>query len=205
MCTVSFIARQRGYLLAMNRDEQLSRVAGLPPKLKIVNGRKLFSSSEPGGGTWIAVNDAGVSFALINWYSVPARVRQNPVSRGGNVNSGGAQTAPDAALEILAGRPMKRTHPFRLIGVFPATKTVVEWSWDLRRLVRKNHPWRTQQFISSGFDEPKAQLVRSQIFRRALRLKSAGTLETGCAGGIVPTRWKPGRSQPACTAPTQPR
>jgi hypothetical protein len=177
MCTVSFIARQRGYQLAMNRDEQLTRVQGLPPRILPTNGRQVICPSEPGGGTWIAVNDAGVSFALINWYSVPARAQKKPVSRGGIVTSVSGQILPRSASTILTGLPLKQTNPFRLIGVFPATKEVVEWSWDLKRLARKNHPWQAQQFISSGFDEPKAQLVRGQIFRQALRLKSAGTLD----------------------------
>src|SRR5689334_4291843 len=32
MCTVTFIARQRGYCLGMNRDEKLARPIGLPPE-----------------------------------------------------------------------------------------------------------------------------------------------------------------------------
>ena len=175
MCTVSFIARQRGYLLAMNRDEQLTRAPGLPPKTFLVGDRKIICPSEPGGGTWIALNDAGVTFALINWYSVTARVKKNPVSRGEVVNAVSAQTPPAAAAEILARLPLKQINPFRLIGVFPATKEIFEWRWDLQRLVRKKHPWRAQQFISSGFDEPTAQRIRSATFRRAWRQKSAGT------------------------------
>ena len=75
MCTVSFIARQQGYALAMNRDEKLARVAGLPPKKSIVSGRAVLAPSEPGGGTWIALNDCGATLALINWYSITARVK----------------------------------------------------------------------------------------------------------------------------------
>lgn len=176
MCTISFIARQRGYLLAMNRDEKLSRAQGLPPKSKFVGERKVICPSEPGGGTWIALNEAGVTFALINWYSVKAQAKANPVSRGVVVASVSAEMSPVAASKILAKLPLKKINPFRLIGVFPATKEVFEWSWDLKKLVQKKHPWRGQQFISSGFDEPKAQRIRSQTFRRALRQKSAGTL-----------------------------
>ena len=177
MCTVSFIARQRGYLLAMNRDEKLARAAGLPPKIISVLGRRVVRPAEPGGGTWIALNDAGVTFALINWYSVTARVKRNPVSRGEVVNAVSAQTSPASASEILARLPLKHINPFRLIGVFPATKEILEWRWDLKRHVRQQHPWQAQQFISSGFDEPTAQRIRSGTFRMALRQKSAGTLE----------------------------
>ena len=97
MCTVSLIARKRGYALAMNRDEKLSRVAGLPPKLRVVAGRKILGPSEPGGGTWIALNDAGITFALINWYAIKARVKTNPISRGDVVNAVCATTSSASA------------------------------------------------------------------------------------------------------------
>jgi len=58
----------------MNRDEKLARPAGLPPKEKMVNGHVALCPSEPGDGTWIAVNDQGVTLALINWYSIAASV-----------------------------------------------------------------------------------------------------------------------------------
>src|SRR3954465_12348029 len=95
MCTVTFIARKRGYCLGMNRDEKLTRPIGLPPKKKSVNGHTVISPSEPGGGTWIAVNDRGATLALINWYSITARVTPSKVtSRGGIVNSvSGASSA----------------------------------------------------------------------------------------------------------------
>jgi len=87
MCTVSFLARKRGYVLAMNRDERLTRVVGLPPSKNNINGITVVSPSEPGGGTWIALNDSGVAFSLINWYSIRAQVKSKPVSRGEVVNA----------------------------------------------------------------------------------------------------------------------
>jgi hypothetical protein len=61
--------------------------------------------------------------------------------------------------------------------VFMAKREVVEWSWDLRRLQRVDHPWETNTWISSGFDEPGAQSIRGRTFRRAQRQASAGTVE----------------------------
>src|SRR5207245_803188 len=60
MCTITFIARRNGYALGMNRDERLTRVAGLPPRLTLLNGRAILAPREPSGGTWIGVNDTGV-------------------------------------------------------------------------------------------------------------------------------------------------
>src|SRR6266404_2165316 len=74
MCTVTFMPRRTGYCLAMNRDEKRTRPAGLPPAQRTIGGHGVIYPSEAGGGTWIALNDSGVSFALINWYSVAQRV-----------------------------------------------------------------------------------------------------------------------------------
>src|SRR5262245_60121124 len=157
MCTVTFIARRQGYCLGMNRDEKLTRPAGLPPQKKNVNGRVVLCPSEPGGGTWIALNDSGASLALINWYSVTKRVERNTISRGEVVNAVGAADSAKFVNARLRELPLKYINPFRLIGVFPSSGDVVEWRWNLQRLVQKKPRWRTQQWISSGFDEPTAQ------------------------------------------------
>jgi len=176
MCTVSLIARKNGYVLAMNRDEKLSRVAGLPPSKRMIQGRTIISPSEPGGGTWIAVNDAGVTFALINWYAIKTKVKTDFVSRGKVVNAVYALDSPGSATEALENLPLEKINPFRVIGIFPETNEVVQWQWNLKKLVCKKHRWRAQQWISSGFDEPAAQRVRSRTFQKALNHKSAGTL-----------------------------
>jgi hypothetical protein len=169
MCTVTFIARQNGYALGMNRDEKLTRVKALPPSRHDLNGRGALFPSEPGGGTWIGVNDAGVTFALINWYSVPSRVSANAVSRGLLVRSALGLQAASQLDRHLGTFPSERTNPFRLIGVFANDKQVVEWRWNLRGLERVEHDWKTNIWISSGFDEPGAEKVRGETFHAATR------------------------------------
>ena len=129
MCTVTFIARQRGYYLGMNRDETLTRSAGLSPKKTTVNGRAVLCPSEPGGGTWIALNDHGVTLALINWYSIRAHVVGEAVSRGEVVNSVSTAITPDVADSAFADFPLNRINPFRLIGFFPQASEIIEWRY----------------------------------------------------------------------------
>lgn len=177
MCTVTFIARKRGYVLGMNRDEKLTRPGGRPPKQTMRNGHAVIAPSETGGGTWIAVNDHGATLALINWYAIKPRAVGGAISRGVVVNAVSAAISPhdvDAALRKL---PLPRINPFRLVGFFPTGKKVVEWRWNLKQLVRKNHRWTTQQWISSGYDEPAAQRVRGRTFRRMLQQQSAGRVD----------------------------
>ena len=177
MCTVTLIARRHGYALGMNRDEKLTRVAGLPPVRQRLGSRDVLFPSEPNGGTWIGVNDTGATLALINWYSITARVAAETMSRGEVVKCALPSDSSALVDAALAELPLARLNPFRLIGVFPTHKTVVEWCWNLERLERLEHAWRTNTWISSGFDEQGAQQTRGKAFRAALRQKSAGTID----------------------------
>ncbi len=177
MCTISFIPKRRGYTLAMNRDENINRVSGVPPALRVLNGVQVLCPSEPGGGTWIAVNETGATFALVNWYSVTPRVRTRAVSRGEIVAGVAALPSGEAVTTAFKTAPLQRVNPFRLMAVFPERREVVEWCWNLSRLVCRRKTWEAQQWISSGFDEPTAQNVRSQTFRRARRQRTARSVE----------------------------
>jgi hypothetical protein len=177
MCTVTFIARKRGYALGMNRDERLTRVQGLPPAERRSEGRRVICPSEPGGGTWIALNETGVTFALINWYSIPTSVNGAATTRGEIVVAVSGLDGEPTATARLRKLPLNRINPFRLIGIFPTTQHVVEWRWDLRCLTFAKHRWNTQQWISSGFDEPTAQRMRSKTFQQAGQQLSVGSLD----------------------------
>ncbi len=157
-----------------NRDEKLTRAVALPPSRLRLDGRTILCPSEPNGGTWMGVNEAGTTLALINWYSIPERITERPVSRGEVVKQ--VLTA-DSAVRVdvaLSELPLNRVNPFRLIGVFPASQTVVEWRWNLWRIERVAHHWRPNTWISSGFDEPGAQQTRGKTFGEALRQRPAG-------------------------------
>lgn len=174
MCTVTFIAHRSGYRLGMNRDEKLTRVTARAPALRQLGGRRVLFPSEPTGGTWIGVNDAGVTIALINWYSIPSRPAEPALSRGEIVRS--ALSAEDSAgVEAhLSTSPLHRVSPFRLIGVFPQRQQVIEWRWDLKELDRRPHSWRTNTWISSGYDEPGAERTRRKVFRQASHQRTSG-------------------------------
>jgi len=113
------------------------------------------------------VNDTGAALALINWYSVTARVAGQPVSRGEVVKLALTSDSPTEVEAALSELPLIRVIPFRLIGVFLSLKAVVEWRWNLKQLVRLHHSWRTNTWISSGFDEPGAQQTRGKTFSEA--------------------------------------
>jgi hypothetical protein len=178
MCTVTFIARPDSYALGMNRDEKLSRPTALPIAAhRLESGRRALFPSEPNGGTWIGVNDAGVSFALVNWYTINARVEGRATSRGEVVETALSLSSPWDLKETPSGLDLHRVNPFRLIGVFLDERVVFEWRWDLRSFERFEHQWLTSGWFSSGFDEPGAQRTRGEAFSAARQNSSAGCLD----------------------------
>jgi hypothetical protein len=177
MCTVSFIAREDGYLLGMNRDEKLTRPAGQPPQRHHVRGQKVIYPSEPGGGTWISLNEGGSTLALINWYSTPHQTITDPVSRGEIIRTACDATAPHEVVATLAPMLLACLRPFRLIGIFPAGHEVIEWRWNGLKLDSVKHPWRSHIWISSGYDEPGADQTRFKTFGAAWLKADCGTVE----------------------------
>jgi hypothetical protein len=166
MCTVTLVPGRSGYRLGMNRDEQRTRPVGLPPaRHRYPSGVTVICPSEPTGGTWISLNDCGVSLALVNWYSVPARVVAASVSRGEVVRQLAAIRDARELKRGIRELPLDRINPFRLIAIFLASHEIVECRWNLSMLRRLDLPWQAQQWISSGFDEPTAQRVRGEVFR----------------------------------------
>ncbi|NJN05108.1 MAG: hypothetical protein HC814_00110 [Rhodobacteraceae bacterium] len=161
----------------MNRDEHRLRVAGLSPGSFRFDGRTAVHPSEPGGGTWIALNDAGVTFALINWYSIRRLVKDGPVSRGEVVRRTRHAASPREAQSLLNKLPIERFNPFRLIGVFPQERSIYEWRWDQEKLRELTRAWKHGIWISSGFDEPGAERTRSATWERAQRQGTAGSLD----------------------------
>ncbi len=176
MCTVTFWPRDQGFLVGMNRDEKISRAAGLPPFLSHVRARKVIHPREPGGGTWIVANDRGVGFALVNWYEVAAGPTNPSISRGDVVLEMRDCPEPKEASSRIGRLNLAGVNPFRLIGFFPSEALLWEWRWDLRRLVGEQFSWAPRQWISSGHDEPGAQRTRGAVFERLRTAADAGSV-----------------------------
>lgn len=75
MCTLSWRTRSEGYEICFNRDELRSRAIARPPDRHSAQavcgegGLRYLAPTDPaGGGTWIAVNSAGLTLCLLNGY-----------------------------------------------------------------------------------------------------------------------------------------
>lgn len=67
MCTVTYIPTSNGVLVTSSRDENVSRLKALPPRVYTVNGYKLhYPMDGEAGGTWIALKDNNDAAVLLN-------------------------------------------------------------------------------------------------------------------------------------------
>ena len=163
MCTVSFVPTATGFRLAMNRDEKRSRVAALPPAAFKISKRRVLYPREPSGGTWLAVNDAGLCLALINWH----RIERQPVgrieSRGEIIPALMGEKDSNSIARRLRRMPLRKKRPFRLIVSDPQNQRLIEWQWDAKSLKTQRYRWERHHWYSSGYDERAAEESRAAV------------------------------------------
>jgi len=122
MCTVSWLLANDGYQVFFNRDEQKGRALAHSPKYFNDLGVKYLMPVDPvGGGSWIAMNQAGLSICLLNYY------QQTPpetelISRGLLVKSLISNTSLTKIRSALKKLHLHRYAAFTLL-VFPSHLT----------------------------------------------------------------------------------
>ncbi|WP_434361713.1 NRDE family protein [Parasalinivibrio latis] len=133
MCTASWIIRPDGYSLFFNRDERRTRSEALLPEVTRQSGMRIVMPKDPdGGGTWIAMNDAGVSVCLLNYYQgkIPYGTL---VSRGQLVVSLADCRNVEEVNSRLTNLPLHKMAPFTLLLFTPdisKQRRPHAWQWD---------------------------------------------------------------------------
>lgn len=145
MCTVSWIHQPGGYELLCNRDEKITRAVALAPRIQARRWVRFIAPIDANfGGTWIAVNEFGVSVCVLNGANLTCR---SPlISKGANKISRSrglllrelvwANSSDECALWInqLDLTPFA---PFTVISLQPdKPTTVAEWNGENTTTVR---------------------------------------------------------------------
>jgi hypothetical protein len=160
----------------MNRDELRSRLVALPPVAHEAAGIVAVFPNEPGGGTWIGINNAGICLALINWHALPAKPVTPGVSRGIVVKELIQLVALEDLARLLKALPLDSMPAFRLIAVASRETWVREFQWDQRKVIAIQHSWVPRHWFSSGMNEKFVELERAEVCRRAWTEPGAGEL-----------------------------
>lgn len=194
MCTLTVITRSNGYLVAMNRDERIARGAGELPEIHHRNGTTAVYPSDGAGGTWIAVNEYGITLALLNWNDVVPHAMDDSKTRSrGEIIPSLASATSRAALQTACGAlNLEGIRPFRFVGVFPSEQAIGEWRWDSRQLVFQTQGWHSHHWFSSSLSDIEAESLRGDACRNAQQEPDAGSalwlreLHASHAGGPGP-------------------
>jgi hypothetical protein len=160
----------------MNRDEQRTRPAALPPEIFNGGYAQAIYPREVGGGTWIACNSLGNLFALLNWYSaVTDALGPKIKTRGELIPKLVYELDSRSTANRLAGNDFTGMHPFRLVGAFSGEKVLCEWRWDGNHLDCLCFAWGRTHWFSSSLSDSSAAHLRGRACAAA---KSGGTIAT---------------------------
>ena len=164
MCTVSWIHQGPGYQLFCNRDEQHTRRPASKPQLLTHHGIRFLAPIDGDfGGTWIAVNEFGLSLALLN--RGPGSPAQ--ISRGLLVmHLIAGPTLADVA-ERFATSNLSDFAPFTVLGLAPgAPAALFGWDGSEGGVVADAGPY--MPLVSSSLDPEGCESRRRATLERIL-------------------------------------
>ena len=176
MCTLTLVRLpHEGYRLAFNRDESRDRPAALPPAFRACGARSAIMPVDPlAGGTWIGVNEAGLTAALLNRYHTKARPGgAGRATRGDIIPSLLACGSLQEAMRAAAGLDAGRVLPFRLC-VTDGRRTMEVLSNGASASVRMLPMAAPILMTSSGLGDGQVEGPRRRLFEA--RFSSGGDL-----------------------------
>ena len=165
MCTVTWLREAGGYQLFCNRDELRSRGIATPPALTWAGDvRYLAPRDADHGGTWVAVNQFGLTVCLLN---ATKRGESGSASRSRGL------LLPDlmpcrSTLEVAAALQPIRLEayaPFTLVTLDP-TGACLAGAWDGATVSVSPSSTSVGLLSSSSLDAEGAREVRASLLAR---------------------------------------
>ncbi|REL30861.1 NRDE family protein [Thalassotalea euphylliae] len=162
MCTLTWQLEPSGYQVFFNRDEQRTRAIAKPVAFN-ASLDAVYPVDPQGGGTWIALTQAGSTFCLLNNYQAQATHQPiDPISRGEvilrliaklNDDVDGTHEERGDITHLIKALPLARFAPF-ILCFFPAYLNqhqgkVQQLQWDGQHLTCLPV---TMPLTSSGFN-----------------------------------------------------
>lgn len=161
MCTVSWVGEPAGYTLYQNRDEARTREPERPPTLETLSGVRYLAPTDGAcDGTWILVNEHGLTVTLLNAYRASLGApRESYETRGALVRGLADRVDARDAREHLERSDLARYQPFTLLVLHPEEAFVLDWD-GLARTFEEAGP--RMPLCSSGRDAELARAVRGR-------------------------------------------
>lgn len=165
MCTVSWQFDNTGYQLYFNRDELSTRQQAHSPKVKQHQGIHFIAPTDPdAGGTWISVNEHGVTLCLLNNYAAQAQLSGNNwVSRGQLVHELSHANNLDNLISNVTKRALETYRPFDLLALTLNNQSCqLRWDGDRLKIIKSPD----MPLTSSSFQTDAVIQSRLQQFRQ---------------------------------------
>ena len=181
MCTLSWFYNDDGYDLFFNRDERKTRGRAEPPGIRRQQDIGYIAPLDiDAGGSWIAVNQFGVSLCLLNYYGVPMDLEQTRVfkSRGLLVLSLIENPDEQSVRDCLAQADIQSYRPFTLVALTPQADPVVyRWIGSGEPVVEtvQQPPLSSSSFETNAVIDGRCRLLREMA--AAQNASDAGLLE----------------------------
>lgn len=171
MCTVSWLHSADGYELFCNRDERVARLPALAPRVRTRHGLRFVVPADGDfGGSWIGVNECGVSLCLLNRYQGERAAESHTpkTSRGLLLIELMDSVALDEVARRIGAMNLARFQPFTFIALEPSRAALIA-QWDGRKTVIADDDG-AMPFTSSSFDQAGVSTVRLAYFRQLVAM-----------------------------------
>jgi len=165
MCTLTWLREGDGYALFFNRDEKRTRKPAEPPELKSRGGvHYLAPTDADAGGTWIGVNEYGLTVCVLNHQPIPTpRPVEKTKSRGWLVDSLLDALSPADVATRIERADMSRYQPFILVAL-DARCDATTWTWAGDRVERGELHFEDLPLTTSSFDSERVRAKRRETF-----------------------------------------
>ena len=187
MCTVSWSIHDKGYDLFFNRDESRQRVAALPPSLhQSEAGTRYLAPIDPqGGGSWIFVNQHGLTACVLNHYAADTRDSAVSTSRGQLLLSLTDCRTTEAVSEKIS--LLLSAKPYRPCFILTLThNSITIHCWSGEQLTRLPTPDR-RMLTTSSFKTNEVLARREEEFDTLPDKTPSTLLKFHLSGNSTPT------------------
>ena len=130
MCTATWTRIPGGYDFFFNRDERRTRMPARAPSIHERNGVSFIAPIDgDAGGTWLAVNQHGLTLGILNHYPAEPAAPAAQASRGLLVLDLADAASTAEVLARLTSRQLASYRPFFLVAVDPVAPVALH-VWD---------------------------------------------------------------------------
>jgi hypothetical protein len=170
MCTVSWLRQAEGYELLCNRDERHTRKAASGPRISKRNEISYIAPVDGDhGGSWIGVNEFGLTLCLLNRYSDPAREPSQRYPSRGLLLTDLLDRSQNHLVPVrIKDFQLDRFRPFSMLAL-SSDEPAILINWTGRDCIVENNAEAQMPLTSSSLSNPTPIETRRNHFQEMTR------------------------------------